>query len=46
VISADDITSDNMMEWWGSGFLASGAAATDDVVENAAIPFDRRAMAY
>ncbi len=42
VITADDITSDNMMEWWGSGFLASGAAATDDVVENAAIPFDRR----
>ena len=42
VISADDATSDNLMEWIGTGFLASGAAATDEVVEEAAIPFDRR----
>ena len=42
VISADDVTSDNLMEWHGAGFLASGAAATDEVVEDAAIPFDRR----
>lgn len=42
VISADDVTSDRMMEWFGAGFLASGAAATDEVVEEAAIPFDRR----
>ena len=42
VISADDITSDNLMEWHGAGFLASGAAATDERVEDAAIPFDRR----
>ena len=42
VIAADDITSDNTMEWFGAGFLASGAAATDDVVEEAALPFDRR----
>ena len=42
VISADDITSDNLMEWFGSGFLASGAAATDEIVEEAAMPFDRR----
>ncbi|MGA2113600.1 MAG: SDR family NAD(P)-dependent oxidoreductase [Bryobacteraceae bacterium] len=42
VISADDITSDHMIEWFGAGFLASGAAATDDVVEEAAVPFDRR----
>ena len=42
VISADDVTSDNMIEWFGAGFLASGAAATDDVVAEAAIPFDRR----
>ena len=41
VISADDITSDHLIEWFGAGFLASGAAATDDVVEDAAIPFDR-----
>ena len=42
VIAADDATSDNLMEWIGSGFLVSGAAATDDVVEDAATPFDRR----
>jgi 3-oxoacyl-(acyl-carrier-protein) synthase len=42
VISADDITTDHLIEWFGAGFLASGAAATDDVVEEAAIPFDRR----
>jgi len=42
VLSADDITSENLMGWFGSGFLASGAAATDDVVEDAATPFDRR----
>ncbi|HZC24089.1 MAG TPA: beta-ketoacyl synthase N-terminal-like domain-containing protein, partial [Candidatus Binatia bacterium] len=42
VISADDVTSDHMIEWFGSGFLASGAAATDEVVEEAATPFDRR----
>ncbi|MBI3475623.1 MAG: SDR family NAD(P)-dependent oxidoreductase [Acidobacteria bacterium] len=42
VISADDVTSDRMLEWFGPGFLAAGAAATDDTVEDAAIPFDRR----
>jgi 3-oxoacyl-(acyl-carrier-protein) synthase/NAD(P)-dependent dehydrogenase (short-subunit alcohol dehydrogenase family) len=42
VISADDVTSDHMLEWIGAGFLATGAAATDEVVEDAAIPFDRR----
>jgi len=42
VLSADDVTSDHLMEWMGAGFLASGAAATDDVIEEAAIPFDRR----
>jgi acyl transferase domain-containing protein/NAD(P)-dependent dehydrogenase (short-subunit alcohol dehydrogenase family)/acyl carrier protein len=42
VVSADDVTSDHMMEWIGAGFLATGAAATDSVVEEAAIPFDRR----
>src|SRR6266545_1132866 len=42
VVSADDVTSDALLPWTGSGFLASGAAATDDVVENAALPFDRR----
>ena len=42
VISADDVTSDHLLEWMGAGFLATGAAATDEVVEDAAIPFDRR----
>ena len=42
VVSADDITTDHLIEWFGAGFLASGAAATDDVVEEAATPFDRR----
>jgi len=42
VISADDITTDRMIEWMGPGFLASGAAATDEVVTDAAVPFDRR----
>ncbi len=42
VVAADDITTDHLVEWFGAGFLASGAAATDDVVEDAAIPFDRR----
>ena len=30
------------MGWVGAGFLATGAAATDDKVSEAAIPFDRR----
>ena len=42
VVSADDCSSDTLLPWTGSGFLASGAAATDDVVEDAALPFDRR----
>ena len=42
VVSADDVTSDHCIEWFGAGFLASGAAATDEVVEEAATPFDRR----
>ena len=42
ILSADDVTSDNMIEWFGAGFLASGAAATDEKVEDAATPFDKR----
>ncbi|MDH3500283.1 MAG: SDR family NAD(P)-dependent oxidoreductase, partial [Acidimicrobiia bacterium] len=42
VISGDDVTSDHMLQWIGSGFLAMGAAATDELVEDAALPFDRR----
>ncbi len=42
VVSADDVSSDVLLPWVGSGFLASGAAATDDVVADVATPFDRR----
>ncbi len=42
VIAGDNVTSDHLIEWVGSGFLASGAAATDEAVENAALPFDNR----
>ncbi|MFN0285015.1 MAG: type I polyketide synthase, partial [Kineosporiaceae bacterium] len=42
VVSADDATGEHLLPWITSGFLASGAAATDDVVEDAATPFDRR----
>ena len=42
MVSADDITSDHLIDWFGAGFLASGAAATEDVVEEVAVPFDRR----
>ena len=42
VVSADDVTNDNLLPWFGSAFLASGVAATDESVEDAALPFDRR----
>ncbi len=42
IVAGDDATSDNLLEWILAGFLSSGAAATDDIVEDAAIPFDRR----
>ena len=42
VVAADDVTSDRLLGWMGAGFLASGAAATDEDVETAAVPFDRR----
>ena len=42
IVAADDVTSDTLLPWVGAGFLASGAAATDEAVEDAAIPFDNR----
>ncbi len=42
VIGGDSVTSDNLLEWVACGFLASGAAATDDNIAEAALPFDRR----
>ncbi|MHA1221420.1 MAG: beta-ketoacyl synthase N-terminal-like domain-containing protein, partial [Candidatus Heimdallarchaeota archaeon] len=42
VVAADDITNAEMLEWFGSGFLAVGAATTEGKVEEAALPFDKR----
>ncbi len=42
IVSGDNVTSNRLLEWMGAGFLASGAAATDDVVAEAAVPFDLR----
>ncbi len=42
VIAADDATNDVLLPWITAGFLASGAAATDEAVQDAAVPFDRR----
>ena len=42
IISADEVTGDDLWEWIGSGFAASGAAATSNVVEDTALPFDKR----
>src|SRR5574340_41647 len=42
VIAADNVTGEHLLEWIGAGFLATGAAATDERVEDAALPFDRR----
>ena len=42
IISADDVTGEDLWEWIGSGFAASGAAATNNVVEETALPFDKR----
>ncbi len=42
IVAADNVTSDALLDWIGAGFLATGAAATDAVVEEAAVPFDNR----
>jgi len=42
IISADDVTGDDLWDWIGSGFAASGAASTNNVVEETALPFDKR----
>ncbi len=42
IVAADDVTDEDLLEWIGAGFLSLGAAATDDKVEDAALPFDRR----
>ncbi len=42
ILSADDVTGDDLWEWIGSGFASTGAASTSNVVEEAALPFDKR----
>ncbi|MFN2107134.1 MAG: SDR family NAD(P)-dependent oxidoreductase [Candidatus Promineifilaceae bacterium] len=42
VIGGDVVTSDELMDWVGAGFLAVGAATTKDRVDEAALPFDAR----
>ena len=42
VISGDDSTGDDLMEWIGTGFAAAGAHSMGNVVEEVALPFDAR----
>ncbi|MEW6442981.1 MAG: SDR family NAD(P)-dependent oxidoreductase [bacterium] len=42
VVGADDSTNQTLLQWVGTGFLASGAASTKARVEEAALPFDNR----
>ncbi|MFX1468949.1 MAG: SDR family NAD(P)-dependent oxidoreductase [Promethearchaeota archaeon] len=39
VITADNVTSKNLFQWIGAGFLASGAATTKSCWEEAVLPF-------
>ena len=42
IVSADDASGEHLMDWVGSGFLATGAATTESDVDKAALPFDKR----
>ncbi len=42
VVAGDDVTSGNLVNWIGTGLMASGAATTEGNVRMAALPFDRR----
>ncbi|MFV2016670.1 MAG: beta-ketoacyl synthase N-terminal-like domain-containing protein, partial [Candidatus Heimdallarchaeota archaeon] len=42
VVGADDPTSENLLQWIGTGFLILGAASTKEKIEDAALPFDKR----
>ena len=42
ILSSDDVTGDDLWEWIGSGFASTGAASTSNIVEEAALPFDKR----
>ncbi len=42
ILGADNASGEKLLEWVGSGFLATGAASTEANVEDAALPFDKR----
>jgi 3-oxoacyl-(acyl-carrier-protein) synthase len=42
VLAADAVTGERLFGWIGAGFQAVGAAATEDAVEDAVLPFDLR----
>ncbi len=42
VIAGDDVTDGNLVNWVGTGLLASGATTTEEDLRLAALPFDRR----
>lgn len=42
IISADDATSDSLLEWIGTGFLILGASSLQDELAKAALPFDKK----
>jgi len=42
VIAGDDVTDGNLVNWIGTGLLASGATTTEENLRMAALPFDRR----
>ena len=42
VIAGDDVTGGNLVNWVGTGLMASGAATIEGNLRMAALPFDRR----
>lgn len=42
IVSADDTTSDVLLEWIGAGFAGAGAHSIGNVVEEVSLPFDAR----
>ena len=42
IIAGDDVTDGNLVNWIGTGLLASGATTTEENLRMAALPFDRR----
>eukprot|EP00559_Dactyliosolen_fragilissimus_P005250 CAMPEP_0184860242 /NCGR_PEP_ID=MMETSP0580-20130426/5171_1 /TAXON_ID=1118495 /ORGANISM="Dactyliosolen fragilissimus" /LENGTH=1093 /DNA_ID=CAMNT_0027357279 /DNA_START=16 /DNA_END=3297 /DNA_ORIENTATION=+ len=42
VVAGDNASGDTLLPWLGSGFCALGAATTASLVEDAALPFDKR----